>query len=123
MSLLYLLMTTYLQGDNFEDCQNNVISTIKQSWKLGFTIQHEKPVLTPTQRIQFLGFIINSGSLRISLADKKVVNIKEHIRDILAKGKISIRELASIIGKVVACFPAFLYGKMHYRNLEKLKIQ
>ena len=113
---------TYLQGDNFEDCRQNVISTINLLRKLGFTIQNEKSVLIPTQSIQFLGFILNTISMRISLSHEKSASIKKHIIHILAQCKITIRELASIIGKIVACFPAFLYGKMHYRNLEKQKI-
>ena len=113
---------TYLQGDNFEDCRQNGISTMNLLRQLGFKIQNEKSVLIPTPSIQFLGFILNSICMRISLSHEKSANIKEYIIHILAQSKITIRELASVIGKIVACFPAFLYGKMHYRNLEKQKL-
>ena len=35
---------------------------------------------------------------------------------------ISIRELAKIIGNIVATFPAVTYGPLHYRHLERDKI-
>ena len=37
--------------------------------------------------------------------------------------KPKIKDLASVIGTVISTFPAIPYGKMHYRNSEKHKIE
>ena len=43
--------------------------------------------------------------------------LKHNIR----KNIIEIRKLTRIIGKLVAAFPAFMYGPLHFGNLEKDK--
>ena len=37
------------------------------------------------------------------------------------KKSLTIRDIAKIIGKIVASFPAIMYGPLHYRQLEKEK--
>ena len=82
----------------------------------------EKSVLTPSQTIVFLGFIISSKNMTLSLTDEKMNKIKTILTDRLGKCKISLRELAMILGNIVASFPAVTYGLLHYRHLEREKI-
>ena len=51
---------SYLQGNSFEACQENVWVTVHLLQKLGFTIHQDKSILIPTQILVFLGFVINS---------------------------------------------------------------
>ena len=48
---------SYLQGDTYQACLDNISDTIKLLRELGFVIQTEKSTLTPSQTI---GFIISS---------------------------------------------------------------
>ena len=50
---------SYLQGDSYEGCLKNGNDKIIMLQSLGFTIHPEKSVLTPTQNLIYLGFIIN----------------------------------------------------------------
>ena len=51
---------TYLQGDTYDECLHNVTSTLRLLRSLGFTIHFDKSRLTPVQKIEFLGFLIDS---------------------------------------------------------------
>lgn len=113
---------SYLQGETFEECEKNIFDTISLLRRLGFVIHVEKSMLTPKQEIEFLGFIISSVDMTIRLAPQKMQKILEKINNLLLLKKPSIRELASVIGTLVAAFPAVTFGRLHYRNLEKLKI-
>ena len=52
----------YLQGDTEQECMNNIKATVDLLLRLGFIIYEKKSVLKPTQKIEFLGFIIDSNS-------------------------------------------------------------
>ena len=47
-------------------------------------------------------------------------SVCEEVRDPKAK-RLSIRELAQLIGKMVSSFPAVRFGPLHYRHLEQVK--
>ena len=78
----------------------------------------------PKQEIEFLGFIICSKEMSIRLSHRKISQIKLKICTLLSQERVSIRELASIIGSLIATFPAITYydGKLYYRKLEIRKI-
>ena len=63
---------SWLTADNFTQCTKNVIDTISLLDKVGFVIHHEKSVLPPTQIITFLGFVLNSIVMQVSLTPERV---------------------------------------------------
>ena len=56
---------SYLQGDTYQTCLDNISDTIKLLRELGFVIHTEKSVLIPSQTIVFLGFIISSKNMTV----------------------------------------------------------
>ena len=60
--------------------------------------------------------------IKIKLTDCKSGQIISKIKNLLYEGKQTIRDLASVIGSLVATFPVLPYGKLHYRELERCKI-
>ena len=62
---------SYLQGETFEECLQNITETVKLLQSLGFTINPEKSVVKPTQKLTFLGFVLNSKIMTLTLADVK----------------------------------------------------
>ena len=113
---------SYLQGRAFSTCEDNVNSTVHLLQSLGFTIHPEKSVLFPTQKTEFLGFVLNSVEMKIKLTDCKSGKIILKIKKLLYEGKQTIRDLAFTIGSLIATFPVLPYGKFHYRELERCKI-
>ena len=61
--------------------------------------------------------------MMLSLTDEKKNKIKTILTDCLCKYKISLRELARILGSIVESFPAGSYRPLHYRHLQKEKKQ
>ena len=113
---------SYLQGDTYSSCSDNIIDTINMLRDLGYTIHVDKSILTPTQNITFLGFIFDSVSMTITLTLEKKEKIKELALSILSSPTISIRKLAQFIGNIVASFPAVPFGKLNYRDMERNKV-
>ena len=57
---------SYLQGDSYQACLDNISDTIKLLGEMGFVIHTEKLVFTRSQTIVFLGFIISSKNMTLS---------------------------------------------------------
>ena len=110
----------YIQGSSYEECEKNVRYTSYVIESLGFAIS-DKSILTPSQIIYHLGFVLNSVDMTVSLSHKKkedIINLISNIQPF-----ITVRFLARIIGILVASFPAVQYGLLFYRNLECQKIK
>ena len=63
---------------------------------LGFIINLDKSVLTPTQVITFLGFTINSITMRFTLPSEKVQKLLTLCRQIRSSSKVLLRTLAQL---------------------------
>ena len=112
-----------LLGETFEICLNNIRATVALLRELGFTIHPEKSVLVPTQQIIFLGFVIDSVKMTITLTEERKQSIYTLCQNILSYYQATIRELAQAIGVIVSSFRAAPYDQMYSRKLEKCKVQ
>ena len=103
-------------------CWENTKTVIKTFQNLGFTVHPEpKSSFYPTQKIEFLGFVIGSVSMTITLTDTKKEKLKLFCSNILNTQMPKIRTIASILGKITSSFPAAKFGRLHYRGLERCK--
>ena len=78
---------SYLQGNTYKACLNNTENTIELLQNLGFTIQPTKSILTPTKRIAFLGFVIDSVQMTLEITEEKKNKIHNLCLEILQKEK------------------------------------
>ena len=62
---------SYLQRDTYLSCLANILEAIKLLRELGFVIHPDKSVLSPSQTIVFLGFVLSSKNMTLSLTDDK----------------------------------------------------
>ena len=51
---------SYLQGDTYAQCLENIHATSNLLVALGFSMNCDKSVLQPAQRVIFLGFVLDS---------------------------------------------------------------
>ena len=109
---------SYLQGENMEDCQANISDTCDLFSKLGFVLHPVKSVLKPVQVLIFLGFVLDSVNMTVSLTQEKIQGIKEKCNKMMTLTELPIWELASFIGLLVSSLPGVLYGPLFYRHLE-----
>ena len=69
LSIKYIAKSLLL-GETFEICFNNIRATVALLRELGFTIHPEKSVLVPIKQIIFLGFVIDSEKMTITLTEE-----------------------------------------------------
>ena len=93
---------SYLQGNTKEAYLHNIASTIELLQNLGFSIHSAKFILTPTQRIKFLGFVIDSVQMTLEITEERKNKVHNFCLEIFQKEKITLRTLASVIDNFVA---------------------
>ena len=111
----------FMKGTSKERCFETLLAAATLLQKLGFTIHPEKSDLEPATRIIFLGFIIDSIAMNVTLPEDKKAKILDLIDQVLSKDTVPIRLVASLIGNFVSSFPASLYGPLYYRVTEREK--
>ena len=118
------LDNSFLEGDTYDACKQNVADTITLMAKLGLTIHPEKSVIEPTQTIELLGFTLNSMNMIVSLTEEKFSKIREKCLNVNSQKNPTIGEVASLIGarSMISYLPGVQYGALHYRYLESDKI-
>ena len=77
---------------------------------LGFLINYPKSIMSPTQKLEFLGFMMDTKTMRIALPPQKIDAIQKEASQILSAGSIQIRTLAHFIGTLLATKPAMSLG-------------
>ena len=90
---------SFLISKSKTEYAENILETAELLDNLGLTINKEKSVFTPSKTIQFLGFIINSELMSVTLTEDRANSIKEKCKEILNLHKVMIRELAKLIIK------------------------
>jgi hypothetical protein len=106
----------YLQGMLLKynkDCRTFTVSRI--------VVNFEKSILLPQRTCKFLGFILNSADLSLSLPSDKRANIVKMIKRFSLLPICTIRELSQLIGILVAACPAVKYGWLYTKTLERQK--
>ena len=112
---------TLLIAMSIELCRENVRDTVRMSEEAGFVVHPIKSVLHPTQRIVYLGFWLNSVDMTVTLTETKATKLKTACLKLLEKQTVPIRELAHVIGLMVASFHGVQYGQLFYRSCDNHK--
>ncbi len=73
-------------------------------------------------QMEFLGLIVNSLHLSVSLPKDKLESIIQLCTDALSKVNVSIREIAVILGKFAWATLAIHFAQAHYRALQSFYI-
>ena len=95
--------------------------TAQKLESLGFKLNRDKCEWEPKQIIEFLGFLVNSLSMTISLPQSKVQQIQKECRTLLKRRVTTPTQLARLIGMMTACIPAVAQAPLHYRALQRLR--
>jgi hypothetical protein len=110
-----------LQGATFNDCKQNVLETVRLMDSLGLTIHPSKSALTPSKQVQFLGFLLCSETMSVSLTPERIQELKKLCQEIIKKSRVTIRQFARLIGKMVAAESGVQYAPLFYKPLEQTK--
>ena len=112
---------SYLQGDTSKECYKNVVDTVTLFTKLGFHVHPEKSVFIPSQKLTFLGFVLDSIAMTVTPTEDKAQRIRSVCATLLQTQMPTVRQVAEVIGILVSNFPGAQYGPLHYRHLERDK--
>ena len=122
ISLIIYLDDLLIAAGTYIDCLNHTKQVISLLESLGLRINYEKSIIIPTQKLEFLGFIIDSTSMSLALPVGKIQSIKSSARKLLrTKGTISIRQLSRFIGLCTSAKYAVPQAPLHYRSLQFLR--
>ena len=108
-------------GDTFAECRDAVLATVNLLLKLGFSIHPEKSQPIPVQKIEYLGFLIDSIKMKISLTKTKQDRLKNLIPEVSNCSKLRIRDISKVMGSFDAALPAITNGRLYMFYLQKLK--
>ena len=106
----------FIQGQTYVQCERTVIKTALTFDDLGYVIHATKSRFITKQTSTYLGFIINTIRMIVALTDEKKTDLKEKLENLLEKETL---EVASVVGHMVASFPASGYGPFYHRNIER----
>ena len=73
----------------------------------GLVLNVEKSHLEPQQTGEWLGFILDLGKRMFKVPVDKIRKLTMSIQNIPAKGRVSVRQLASVVGQIISMGIAF----------------
>ncbi len=89
--------------------------------RVGFSIHPEKGQLSPSRRVKFLGFIIDSQSMTVELPPDKLQALNRSLRKTTTKVQqgmpVGARSLARLLGRLAQTAPAVLRARLYTREL------
>ena len=89
---------------------------------LGFVINLKKCVLDPAQEISFLGLIVNSQTMALSLPAEKIGKIKDQCLRLYKASKVTLLDLTKLIGTLSSTIQAVLPARLQFRVLQQQQI-
>lgn len=106
-------------ADTYNECFEGQLALINVLIKLGFYISWEK-VVSPCQRIQFLGLIIDSINMSVTLPGDKINALKCLLKDYMSRSKARKRELQSLAGHLSFASTVIKGGRTFSRRVINL---
>lgn len=120
VTIICYIDDSLLVADTEADLKTAVKLVVSLFDSLGLTVHQSKSVLTPSQKINYLGFELDSENMTVALTHKKIIKI-QGLGTNLLKDRCTIKDLASFIGNVVAAEPAVANAPLYYKSLEIVK--
>ena len=114
---------SFVVADSIDECLRTLNKLGSLLRALGFVVHPEKSVVVPTRQLLFLGFMLDSVEFKIFLTKEKEEKLVRAAGQVLDQVHIRIREVAGLIGLMVAFAQAFNYAEAHIKSLEIDKIR
>ena len=82
----------------------------------------DKSEFCPSHVIEYLGFVINSTDMTVRFTVEKKRNIRDFCLKVVSAQYPTIREVAQLLGNLVQTLQELKWAFLHYRSLERDKI-
>ncbi|RCN45092.1 hypothetical protein ANCCAN_08902 [Ancylostoma caninum] len=83
-----------------EECISHLRYALEIFAKLGLRVNMEKSILSPCQRLEFLGIEIDTLTAQFTIPSGKITRIQEEAASLLEKKEVKARDLSQFIGRV-----------------------
>ena len=107
-----------VKAETRDACINSLHSTSNLFDELGFTVHPEKSQFVPSNRITFLGFVLDSIKMEVAIGDEKARDTINLIQQFLGENQVTIRQFAKVVGTLVALDPGNAFGSIFWRRLD-----
>ena len=112
-----------LIGRTIENVQIYHGTVILLLQELGFAINLKKLVMTPSEEMEFLGMVINSKEMAISLPEEELQKVKLRFVDLYQSPQVSILQLIKLLEHLKLTIQAALPARLSSRFLQQQQIQ
>ena len=106
---------------SIEQVLQHAVSTLNLPDGQGFTVNYLNSVLVPSQKMEFLGSLVNSFDLSLSIPRDRIRKIQSKSQDLLNTPVTTVRELSKFLGLLSSSIQAVLPAPLHYRYLQQAK--
>lgn len=110
-----------LIAPSYNQCLDNIYTTVELLSSLCFLVNKNKSVLTPAKSCRFLSFLFDTDLFALSIPSDKREKLLQKTLIMLNKKSCKIRYLASYVGSLTSICPAVQYGMLHTKILERIK--
>jgi hypothetical protein len=115
-----------LIGDDYDECADNVLvnTAVRLLDNLGFVPHPKKTVFIPTQILVFLGFLLNSITMTVSLTPDKAKKLKAAVNHLFLRQRPCIHEVAQVVGQSLylvflgSCMGPYFSASLSMKNLK-----
>lgn len=120
LRLMVYLDDFLLANQSEQQLERDILTAVQFLKHLGWTINHEKSVLSPTQDLEYLGINWNTSENIKSLPQKKIDSISSLADKILKAKTITLKECQKLIGTLNFANFVTPSGRLHCRHLQRL---
>jgi hypothetical protein len=114
---------TFLNAPTPQKCKPDLHIAVDLFQELGFMISESKNVFTPTTKIKYLGFVIDSVSMTVVPTTEKNQKLKKATKKLLNKDSTTIRHLVQVEGGLLATHPRNPWAPLFTKQLEIEKLE
>ena len=90
---------------------------------LGFVINLKKSILTPQQKIEFLGLLVDSLNMSLSLTPEKLMKVTSQCLEMYKTENMFILQLTKLIGLLSSTVQAPLPAQFQFRYLQQIQVE
>jgi len=121
LRVVFYIDDILLMSTSVEELETHMGILASSLEELGFLMNTKKCVKGPLQVIEFLGFLVDSRQMTLSLPQDKMHKIEKECRHLMNKRQATVRLLAHVIELLNSTVQAVLPARLHYRGLQRLK--
>jgi len=85
---------------------------------LGFVLNVEKSITTPSQKLEFLGLIVDTTTMQVCLPGEKIKQIRAEAVKLRQTSQVRARTMSQFLGKLSAASQAIFPAPLFYRHLQ-----